>query len=57
MLQVALNFQVLLHLYIPPIPVAHRNQLNTTNNINNNLIPTHKPKDCVSPSIYKIIKQ
>lgn len=55
MLQVALNYQVLLQLYIPPIPVAHRNQLN--NNINNSLIPTHKPKDYISPSIYKIIKQ
>lgn len=57
MLQVALNYQVLLHLYIPPIPVAHRNQLSTNNIINNNLIPTHKPKDYISPSIYKIIKQ
>ena len=48
--------QVLLHLYTLPVPVVVFNwslQLNTTQN---NLILTQKPKDCTSPSIYKIIK-
>lgn len=49
--------QALLRLYVPPTPMAQRMQLNTDGNIRNNLIPAHKPMDCASLSIYKIIKQ